>query len=287
MRPAQVIVGVDGSPQSNLALRWAATEAARRGSVLHVVHAFHVRGPDSAFSPEEAERAASDDGHKIVEGALRTARATAPQVSATGTSVLSGAAKALMDAAQPGDLVVVGNRGHSEFAAMVAGSTCQQVALHSPASVAVVRGRPDPAEGSVVVGYDGSAGAEGVLQAAFDVAAARGSVLTVMRAFRPSLPVWPADALPPKVYNAQTAQAAIVDELERVAQPMIEKYPGVTVHFSAPGGDPAQVLVDASHRAQLVVVGSRGHGGFTGLLLGSVGLHLLHHAHCPVLIIRS
>ena len=68
--------------------------------------------------------------------------------------------------------------------------------------------------------------------------------------------------------------------------PLADKYPTVPVRVQVAGGNPAQLLVEASRDARLVVVGSRGHGGFAGLLLGSVGLHLLHHAHCPVLVAR-
>jgi nucleotide-binding universal stress UspA family protein len=286
MKPAQVIIGVDGSEPGRIALRWAAAEAARRGTTLQIVHAYHARWPEVAYTPEHAERAAETAGQKILATALEDVRLHEPGVVATGTSVQSGAAAALLDAAGPGDLIVVGSRGHSELGAVFTGSTCHQVASHAETSVVVVRGTADPADGPVVVGCDGSTPALSVLEVAFDVAAARGCGLTIVRAFRPTMPAWPADAAPPAVFNAQTAQVALADELARVARPLTEKYPHVAVEYSVPGGDPAQVLVEASLGAQLVVVGSRGHGGFAGLLLGSVGLHLLHHSHCPVLIAR-
>jgi nucleotide-binding universal stress UspA family protein len=286
MKPAEVIVGVDGSGPSRIALRWAAAEAARRGTTLEIVHAYRARRPDAADSPTQAEPAADADGKKVLAAAFDDVRLQAPGLATTGAAVQSGAAAALLDASDPGDLIVVGNRGHSELAAILAGSTCQQVALHARTSVAVVRGDVDSTGGPVVVGYDGSTAALGVLEAAFEAAAARGCGVTVVRAFRPTMPSWPADAAPPTVLNAQTAKAALTDELKRVGQPLTDKYPDVAVEYSVPGGDPAQVLVDASRGAQLVVVGSRGHGGFTGLLLGSVGLHLMHHSHCPVLIVR-
>lgn len=283
MTPARVIVGIDGSPPSRLALRRAATEAVHRGVALHIVHARHAYWPDDATGSARTEAAA----RTLVDKAMEEARRDEPDVEVTGTAVLGGAAKAILTAAEPGDLIVVGNRGHSGFAAALTGSTCQQVVAHANTSVLVVRGRPVPADGPVVVGHDGSAGATGVLELAFAAAAARGTGVTVIRAFRRSMPVLPADAPPPKVYNPRTAQAALTDELTRLTRPLTDKYPDVDVKVVVADGDPAQLLVDASQRAQLVVVGSRGHGGFTGLLLGSVGLHLIHHAHCPVLIARS
>jgi len=100
------------------------------------------------------------------------------------------------------------------------------------------------------------------------------------------MPAWPADTPPPAVLNAQTARTALTDDLRQHVQPLTDKYPQVAVDHAVTGGDAAQTLVTATRGAQLVVVGSRGHGGFVGLLLGSVGLRLLHHAHCPVLIAR-
>jgi nucleotide-binding universal stress UspA family protein len=283
MRPARVIVGIDGSPPSRLALRRATTEAVHRGVALYIVHAHHEARPGDERGRTRTAAAARN----LVDKAIDEARRDEPVVDVTGIAVPGGAAKAILGNAQPGDLVVVGSRGHPGFAASVIGSTCQQVATHANTSVLVVRGRPDPAGGPVVVGHDGSAGATAVLETAFAVAAARGAGLTVVRAFRSSMPVLPADAPPPKVYNARTARAALLDELTRLTRPLAEKYPDVDVALVVDDGDPARLLVNASHQAHLVVVGSRGHGGFTGLLLGSVGLHLIHHAHCPVLIARG
>jgi nucleotide-binding universal stress UspA family protein len=199
--------------------------------------------------------------------------------------VRAGAAATLLAAARPGDLLVVGHRARSELTALVAGSTCQQVALHAGASVAIVRGRLEPA-GPVVVGYDGSAAAPAVLDTALAAAAARGGGLIVLRAYRPGTPAWPADAVAPAVYNPRTARQALKEQLEHLVAPAAGKYPDLAVECVVTDGDAAQALVDASRRAKLVVVGTRGHGGFAGLLLGSVGLHLTHHAGCPVLISR-
>jgi nucleotide-binding universal stress UspA family protein len=283
MRPARVIVGIDGSPPSRLALRQAAAEAVRRGVALHIVHAHHGPWTGDNHGAARTEQA----GQHLVDKAIEEAHRDEPTVAVTGAAVPGGAAKAILEEAQLGDLVVVGSRGHSGFTAAMTGSTCQQVATHADTSVLVVRGRPDPSNGPVVVGHDGSTSAHAVLEAAFAAAAARGSSLTVIRAFHRSTPVLPADAPVPKVYNARTAQAALTDELTRLTRSLTEKYPEVAVDVAVADGDPARLLVDASQQAQLVVVGSRGHGGFTGLLLGSVGLHLIHHAHSAVLIARS
>lgn len=286
MRPAHVIVGVDTSPESRLALRWAAEEATRRGAGLRVVHAYHATWPDSAYSPEYAEDTAAKAAATTLATAVAEAHRLAGDIEVEGRAVEATAAAALVTTARPGDLVVVGHRGSSEIAALLAGSTCQQVALHAPGPVAIVRGRAD-AEGPVVVGHDGSTAAEPVLTTAFDLADARGCGLVVLRAFRRTVPAWPIDMPPPAVLNADSVRAALRTEVQQAVVPLAEKYPDVAVDVVVSDGDAAQALVDASRTAQLVVVGSRGHGGFTGMLLGSVGLHLLHRSHCPVLINRS
>jgi nucleotide-binding universal stress UspA family protein len=142
---------------------------------------------------------------------------------------------------RPGDLVVVGNRGHSEFAATLTGSTCQQVALHAPASVAVIRPQRTPEAGPVVVGYDGSPTAEAVLAAASDQAQARVCGLVVVRAFRPATPARPVDAPPPTVFNAATTRTAITTGLEAAVASMAAKYPEVEVELRVAGGDSAQL----------------------------------------------
>lgn len=284
MRAAEVIVGIDASPESRIALHWATAEARRRDARLQIIHAVRPHWPDSALSPRHARLTAQRQAPKIIEAARADVREWAPDVEVGAHSEVGGGAAALIAAAQPGDLVVVGSRGHSEFSALLAGSTCQQVAMHAPTSVVVVRGCTGRVHGGVVAGFDGSS--DDVLAVAFEMADALRCPLTVLRAFRPSTPAWPADAPPPDVLNATTAQAALRADLQAIVLPLVEKYPAVRVEVQVAGGNPAQLLVEASRDAQLVVVGSRGHGGFAGLLLGSVGLHLVHHAGCPVLLAR-
>jgi nucleotide-binding universal stress UspA family protein len=75
--------------------------------------------------------------------------------------------------------------------------------------------------------------------------------------------------------------------LEDVLEPVRQKHPGVAIESRVTEGHPAAVLVDASRGADLVVVGSRGHGEFAGMLLGSVSEHCVSNAHCPVVVLRG
>jgi nucleotide-binding universal stress UspA family protein len=165
------------------------------------------------------------------------------------------------------------------------GSVSQQVALHAHGPVVVVRGKAEPAEGAVVVGFDGSLGANEALRTAFDEANLRDHRLTVVQAITTTLPSWPV-SLPPLAYDREAVRLAAQADLEHTLAPWTAKYPEVVVAARVVIGNPSRALIAASHGAQLIVVGTRGHGGLASLLLGSVGVHLLHHAECPLLVAR-
>jgi nucleotide-binding universal stress UspA family protein len=121
---------------------------------------------------------------------------------------------------------------------------------------------------------------------AFDEAALHGARLIALHAYLLGVRTWGLD-LPPDVEDEPPREAAESARLTVSVARWREKYPTVQVDLAVVEGQAAGRLVDASAEARLVVVGSRGRGGFAGLLLGSVGLHLLHHAECPVLIARG
>ena len=144
----------------------------------------------------------------------------------------------------------------------------------------VVRGRPGAVEGPVVVGADGSDSANRAIGTAFDAAARRGTTVVAVRAYTPAQPPSGPYAAP-YVEDREARQAAEREALEADVKPWAEKYPGIAVETVVVDRSAADVLIGISSTAQLVVVGTRGHGGFAGALIGSVGLHLLHHAECP------
>jgi nucleotide-binding universal stress UspA family protein len=187
---------------------------------------------------------------------------------------------------------VVGNRGHGGFAGMLAGSVATQVAAHARCPVVVVRPGVDSSALAatthpIVIGIDGVERTQPALEFAFEEAASRGVSLTAVH-------VW---AEPPRSGSVEFKPVAYdYDEAHREATRTLaealagyqEKYPDVPVFRETTCGlNPAAVLLRASEEAGLIVVGSRGRGGFSGLLLGSVGQALIHHAHCPVAVVRS
>ncbi|MBW0092640.1 universal stress protein [Pseudonocardia sp. KRD-184] len=150
----------------------------------------------------------------------------------------------------------------------------------------------------VVVGVDDSAGGRAALRFALQDAARRGARVDVVAAFRmPDPNVWgPEGAViagrveqtPAQVHGAvRTRTQEIVDEAlaePAVAERAVAGPPPVTV--LAVAGSAGEVLVHAAHTADLLVVGSRGHGAVRSAVLGSVGLHCVLHAPCPVTVVR-
>lgn len=285
--PERIVVGVDGSPAGRAAAQWAAAEAGRRGCPLTVIHAYEWWRPGTRMALG-GEYAASfrERAESIVDAAIAEVLESQPGLDVRGEAVHAQPARALIGASVGATRVVVGSRGRGGFASLLLGSVSQQVATHAAAPVVVVRGRREVSGGPVVVGVDGSETAHRALAMAFDEAGLRGCGVVAVRVYAPPSPPWGTDAAPfvEDWYERRDAERAmLVDEVA----PWQDKYPAVPVEPVAVDGQPAEVLTGMSPTAQLIVVGTRGHGGFTGLLLGSVGLQLLHHAESPVLIARG
>jgi nucleotide-binding universal stress UspA family protein len=140
----------------------------------------------------------------------------------------------------------------------------------------------------IVVGVDGSDSSRKALEWAYNEAAQHGASLNVVTTWHPpALPMTPPyGSIPPEDYEGQPRREAL-DLLERFTSELVPKDPAVDVRTSVEEGkNPAKVLIERSKEADLLVVGSRGHGGFVGMLLGSVSQHLVAHAECPVLVVR-
>jgi len=229
----------------------------------------------------------ADDSRSIVGAAAERARAAGPELDISTNTVHAQAASALIAASRHADTVVVGARGVGAIAEALLGSTSLQLAAYASCPVVVVRERLTRPIGPrrVVVGVDGSDLSTDATGYAFEQASGRGLGLTVLHA-------WSAN-----VYTSGVALTALSEpwrelaaEQERITSEAIAQwaatFPNVDVLIRVTQGRPADVLVDASAGAELVVVGSRGRGGFRGLLLGSVSRSVLHRAHCPVAVVR-
>jgi nucleotide-binding universal stress UspA family protein len=283
----RICVGVDGSPVSQSALRWAAIEAAGHNAELVIIHAYEWRVAGAATQIGGAlADVPKTIAEELVSSAVATARSAAPGVNVRGEAVLGAPGPALVAASGRFDLTVLGNRGRGGFASLLLGSVSQHVATHATSPVVVVRGRPDIADGPIIVGVDGSPPSDHAVRVAFEEADARRVGVLAVRVYTSSSAALGVDGPVDMEEPVQRRD----NELRRLTEdiaPWREKYPDVAVKSVAVAGHTAEVLIGLSSSAQLVVVGTRGHGGFAGLLLGSVGLQLLHHCDCPVLIARS
>lgn len=281
MSKSDIVVGTDGSDPAQAAVAWAADEAARRLVALRILTAYEwpwLGAPVGVIG--EKERDVRGHAEEMVDAAVQEVAGTHRGLSVKGVSVYGDPARALLSAANDADLVVVGSRGRGGFASLLLGSVSQRVATHADCPVAVIRGHAH--DGPVMVGADGSAGAGHALGAGFEFAAGYGYRLTAVRACRLPEPPW-GDS-PPHTIDPRHFQAAEHQALEESLVPWRNKFPDVRVTALAGPGSAAEMLVAVSARARLLVVGSRGHGQIVGTLLGSVGLALLHHAECPVLV---
>jgi len=181
---------------------------------------------------------------------------------------------------------VVGARGHGAVTGLLLGSVSQHVSRHAPCPVVVVREQADPKARRIVVGVDGSPSGDNAIGFAFDAASRNEAPLVAIHAWH--------DVTASRVVGPSYAALANVAERIAAGERLLaealagwaEKYPDVTVTREAIPVHPARVLADATEHAALVVVGSRGRGEFTGLLLGSVSQAVLHHARCPVAVAR-
>lgn len=269
-----LLVAVDGSPEARRAVSWALHEAARRRAHLVLAHAFHT----------DLEVLAKETLDRELAEAERVARGVDPDLSLTGRLLAGPTVPALLDAARDAALLVVGSRGLGGAQAAL-GSVSLHLAGHAPVPVVVVRRRaadPPPA-GRVVVGVDGSPTAEHAARLAAEEAALRGAVLQVLHAWRVPPLSW-VDALGPATAAHGLQEDSARRIAERVADAVGARWPGLALEVRMVHEHPVTALVAASRHADLVVVGSRGRGAFTGLLLGSVSLEVVRESWTPVLV---
>jgi len=282
-----VLVGVDGSPAGGAAIDWAARFAAERNRALRVVYVFPFPSLAASVAPESlpTEAELRPRSEQIVgEAAQRARRAAGGELAVTSTVIEGVPAEALIDEAQQAGLVVLGSRGYGGFKGLLVGSVTVQVAAHAPAPVVVIppRGEHD-SDGPVVVGVDGSELSSSAVAFAFEEASFRGVELSACSAWQVPAGL---DLVPMQVNVDQFGE----DQDRALAESLAgfqAQYPDVRVRRQVSLGNAAQVLLEAGANASLIAVGSRGRGGFKGLLLGSVSQSVLHHAGCPVAIIKD
>lgn len=278
-----LLVAVDGSDTSLCGVDWAAAEAASQQQELSLCYVVDTRPMVDLPMPTELLTELRKRARHVLDRAMVRVRQTHPGLTVHRIVLHGEPARELTTISDEAELTVLGSRGTGRFTALLVGSVCAQVTAHATSPVVVVHaaGRPD---GPVLVGVDGSARSERAVGWAFDHAHRHGRSLQALHVFDDPMAV-PSLGIPRNVDHGQARESAERYLADLVA-PWAEKYPEVAIEHALCGGSAARSLVDASQGASLVVVGRRGHGGFAGVLLGSVSQAVMRHAHCPVAVIR-
>ncbi|GGZ20662.1 universal stress protein [Streptomyces poonensis] len=283
-----LVVGVDGSEPSLVAVDWAVDEAARRGWPLRLVYASRWERYEGLSSPGSVERPPQRVMREnIVGAATERARRRNPEVKVTGEVLAEEAVSALLREARNASALVTGSRGRGELKGLLLGSVGLAVAGRARCPVFVVRGDEAGLAGTherIMLGA-GEAGTSGdAVRFAFREAETRACPLDVVRAWRcPAHETadHPLLAGEPAHQHEQQASA----HLDALLRDAVADHPQVRVHRSTAEGPTRKVLLHRSAAADLVIIGARRRHGHYGLQLGRVGHTLLHHARCPVVIV--
>ena len=289
-----LIIGIDGSPESEAAMHWGLEEAARRGAEVELIYALAVPVVSDAYGmvmtrPDIDELTLYSQG--LLDAALAAARAAAPEgVSVTARLASGPPAAVLIEASKHADALVVGTRGLGAISGKLLGSVSVRLAGKSVCPVYIVppewREHPAP-DGRVLVGVDGSEHSDAALHMALEEARRRQLGLTVLCA---SHVPWLARPIEPEVIaefeesERWLAEKTISESLDRVKG---HSYSDVEIEQVTVRGTPAEALVEASRSAELTVVGSRGHRSFSRAILGSVSRTLMQDSPRPVAVVHK
>ncbi|MGW3960618.1 universal stress protein [Amycolatopsis sp. NPDC005003] len=282
-----VVVAVDGSETAAAAALWAAGEAARRHTSLLVFTAYGYE--DAAFGgkmypPSDWLRIREAEADELLRTTRATLEAAVPGLDVSTEASDRGPVPGLLEVSARARILVTG-APVGAIAGLFSGSPDVDLAAKAHCPVVVVRGN-ESVDGPVVAGVDGSPLSEAAIAWAFEEASLRNAPLVALYTWH--------DGDTAGLFsdgNVAFQGEAVEDSGRRLLAQRLagwqEKYPDVRVERRVEHDKPRSRLLSASHGAQLVVVGSRGRGGFTGLVLGSTSQALLHHASCPVMVVRT
>ncbi|MFI6935799.1 universal stress protein [Streptomyces sp. NPDC050287] len=279
-----VVVGVDGSEPSLRAVDWAADEAALRGLPLRVVYASLWERYEHAVFATGGDPSEQILNGVFVAAAAERARARIPDLQVSTQVIPDGPTPVLLREARDASVLVLGSRGRGDVPELLLGSVSLTVAGRADCPVIVVRGGHDEGDGAyrrIVVGIGEEAATANAIRFALEEAERRGALLEAVRAWRrPAHETTDHPLLAGK--SAQAHEQRAVETLEAALRAAPA---GVELRRRTAEGSARRVLLDASHGADLLVVGARRHPGHFGLQLGRVAHTVLHHAACPVAVV--
>lgn len=288
MTTGPILVAFDGSRDAWAGLRWAQDEAARCGAPLRLIYVYEwstsvIPVPVGSGWPDPDVR---QEAVAAVSEAVERARAYRREVPIEGTVVDGTAVSTICKLSEDARMVVLGSRGLGGFSGLLAGSVAIGVATCARSPVVVTRGSARPDQ-PVIIGVDpASSDCEQALGFAYDQAGSRNVELVALRAWHPPPVPFRTDG-DPVPYDEAALEEAERQLVERLLDEWRRRRPEVPVTVRLVADTPAHALVSASEQAQMVVVGCLGRGGGAGQPLGSVARQVIHHAHCPVAVIRG
>ncbi|GHE49463.1 universal stress protein [Streptomyces capitiformicae] len=285
MQPV-VTVGLDGSPESLAAARWAADEAEKRKLTLRLLHAWPLLAPEPTRVPSEVDQ--NYWAKRLVHTARSELQARHPGLSIVGNLVADDAENALLHAATESEMIVLGSRGLAPVESYFLGDVSMPVVARAERPVVLVRaetpeGAPPAPASRVVVALKLHGSSDDLLDFAFHTAAARRAPLLAVHGR--SVPLharvpWGVDR---DITEEITRDAQ--KQLSKALHPWCEKYPQVDVTDGIRLESPAKAVVRAAEGAALLVVGRRKQRPGLVPHLGPVAQAAIHHGHCPVAVV--
>ncbi len=293
MAQLNIVVGVDGSPESLSAVAWAVARARLTGARVHIVCTYVVAAYssvalDGGYAGLDAD-ALQRGAQQVIEESVHYASECDSSVTVTSSIEAGDAAGVLVDLSAEADLVVVGSRGGGGFVERLFGTVSSALPAHAQCPVIVVPSHTSgksftPVE-RIVVGVDGAEKASPALHYAVDEAVIWDSQLTAVSA----VPIATGTGLlswAPHVVDHEALMTSMRQGLGALVDATVGDRP-LRVARHVLDGSPSSLLIEFSTAVDLVVVGSRGGGGFAGVLLGSTAHTVLSHSTCPVMIVPA
>lgn len=288
-----IVVAVDGSKASHVAVQWAANTAKKRGLPLRIATSYTMPQflyAEGMVPPQELFEELTAEAMERVNAAKQIAREIAPDLKIGHTVAEGSAIDMLLELSKRSTMIVMGSRGLGGFSGMVMGSVSAAVVSHSTCPVVVVREdnavTPETKYGPIVVGVDGSEVSHLATELAFVEADARGAELVAVHTWMDMQVQSSLAGLSAATQLWEEVGDDQKEQLNECLADLTEKYPDVTVKTVVTRDRPVRALTDYSQGAQLLVVGSHGRGGFKGMLLGSTSRALLQSAACPMMVVR-
>ncbi len=287
-----ILVGADGSTESLAAVAWAADRALRTGARLHIIctyalASYSAAALDGGYAVLDDE-ALRQGAQQVVDEAVTHARQRG-DVRVSGSVEPGDPAAVLVEMSREVSLVVVGSRGGGGFADRLLGTVSSALPAHAKCPVVVVPRRTSgkaftPVE-RIVVGTDGSDVASSALRTAIDEAQVWGANLTVVSA----IPIASGGGMMSWLPTSVDRDALFKEVRQGLDNAIASALDGrdLKVARHALDGNAASLLIEFSTAVDLLVVGTRGRGGFAGVLLGSTSQMVLGHSTCPVMIVPS